>query len=74
MDTPSLDIEFDKYSSLLTPIQKEFLLSVVESFFTPRQMITAHQYSKEIVVAVSSVENGEYYSHGEVEKMSTNWE
>ena len=35
MAAPSLDTEFSKYWALLTPVQKESLLSVIKSFVIP---------------------------------------
>lgn len=73
MAAPSLDSEFNRYWSLLTPVQKESLLSVIKSFVIPRERISVEQYNKEIDEAIARVEAGEFYTQEEVEKMSKEW-
>ena len=73
MGAPSLDSEFNMYWSLLTPIQKESLLSLVKSFVVLRDRISVEEYNKEIDEAVDRVEAGEFYSQEDVEKMSKGW-
>ena len=73
MAAPSLDEEFNKYWSLLTPVQKESLLGVIKSFVIPREKISVEQYNKEIDEAIARVEAGEFYSQEEVEKMAKEW-
>jgi hypothetical protein len=73
MASPSLDNEFKKYWSLLTPAQKKSLLSVIKSFVIPQEKISVEQYNKEIDEAVARVEAGEFYTMEEVEKMSKDW-
>jgi len=73
MGAPSLDSEFNRYWSLLTPVQKESLLSVIKSFVIPREKISVEQYNKEIDEAIARVEAGEFYSQEDVEKMSKEW-
>ena len=69
MAAPSLDSEFSKYWSLLTPVQKESLLSVIKSFVIPRERISVEQYNKEIDEAIARVEAGDYYSQEEADRM-----
>lgn len=73
MAAPSLDAEFNKYWSLLTPVQKESLLGVIKSFVIPREKISLEQYNKEIDEAIARVEAGEFYSQEEIEKMAKEW-
>jgi len=73
MAAPSLDSEFNRYWSLLTPMQKESLLSVIKSFVIPRERVSLEQYNKEIDEAVARVEAGDFYTQEEVEKMSKEW-
>jgi hypothetical protein len=73
MAASSLDTEFNKYWSLLTPVQKESLLGVIKSFVIPREKISVEQYNKEIDEAIARVEAGEFYSQAEVEKMAKEW-
>jgi hypothetical protein len=69
MSEPSLDREFRKYWSLLTPVQNESLLGVIKSFVVPREKISVEQYNKEIDEAIARVEAGDFYSQNEVEKI-----
>lgn len=73
MAAPSIDSEFIRYWSLLTPVQKESLLSVIRSFVIPRERITLEDYNKEIDEAIARVEAGEFYTQEEVEKMAKDW-
>ena len=73
MAAPSLDSELSRYWALLTPVQKESLLSVIKSFVIPRERISIEQYNKEIDEAIARVEAGEFYTQEEVEKMSKEW-
>lgn len=73
MAAHSLDSEFNRYWSLLTPVQKESLLSVIKSFVIPRERTSVENYNKEIDEAIARVEAGDYYTQEEVEKMSKDW-
>lgn len=73
MAAPSIDSEFNRYWSLLTPVQKESLLSVIRSFVIPRERISLEDYNKEIDEAIARVEAGEFYTQEEVEKMAKEW-
>ena len=73
MAAPSFDSEFNRYWSLLTPVQKESILSVIRSFVIPRERISLDQYNKEIDEAIARVEAGDFYTHEEVEKMAKDW-
>ncbi len=69
MEAPTIDIEFERYWSKLTLIQKESILSVIKSFAANGDSVTIKQYNNEIDDAVSRVEEGEFYTHEEVKKM-----
>jgi hypothetical protein len=73
MAIPLEDNELAKYWPLLTPVQKESLLSVIKSIVAPGERISIEQYNKEIDEAVARVEAGEFYTHEEVVKMSKDW-
>ena len=73
MSEPSLDREFRKYWSLLSPVQKESLLEVIKSFVIPREKISVEQYNKEIDEAIARVEAGDFYSQNDVEQMAKEW-
>ena len=67
------DNELAKYWPLLTPVQKESIVSVIKSFVEPIERSSIEQYNKEIDEAVARVEAGEFYTHEEVERMSKDW-
>jgi hypothetical protein len=73
MAVPILDNELGKYWPLLTPVQKESLLSVIKSIVSPGERTSLAQYNKEIDEAVARVESGEFYTQEEVEKMAKGW-
>lgn len=73
MAAPSLDSEFNRYWSLLTPVQKESLLSVIKSFVMPQERTSIEQYNKELDEAVARVEAGEFFTQEELERMSKEW-
>lgn len=73
MPVSSLDSEFNKYWSLLNPVQKASLLEVIKSFVLPKERISIEQYNKELNEALARVEAGEFFTNEEVEKMSKNW-
>ena len=64
-----LDNEFLHYWSKLTVVQKESLLNVIKSFAPSAERISVEQYNTEINEAVVRVQNGEFYTQEEVEKM-----
>lgn len=73
MAVHTADSELDKYWPLLTPVQKESIVSVIKSFVEPTERVSIEQYNKEIDEAVARVEAGEFYTHEEVERMSKEW-
>jgi hypothetical protein len=73
MAAHSIDSEFNRYWLLLTPVQKESLLSVIRSFVIPRERVSLEEYNKEIDEAIARVEAGEFYAQEEVEKMAKDW-
>ncbi|HZH96109.1 MAG TPA: hypothetical protein VEY06_09500 [Flavisolibacter sp.] len=50
-------------------MQKESLLNVIKSFAPSAERISVEQYNTEINEAVVRVQNGEFYTQEEVEKM-----
>ena len=75
MATSPSDIELNKYWLLLTPVQKESLISLIESFGIeiPCQRISIEQYNKEIDEAMTRMDAGESYTHEQVIEMSKTW-
>jgi hypothetical protein len=73
MAAPSLDNEFMQLWSKLTVVQKESLLSVIKSFVEPGERMNIEQYNKEIDAAVARVENGDFYTQEELEKIAKEW-
>ncbi len=73
MAPTSLDNELLHYWSKLSIVQKEALIHVIKTFVQPESPISVEQYNKEIDEAVARVENGEYDTQEEVEKMAKDW-
>lgn len=76
MSAQSLDNEFGKFWLMLSPVEKESLLTVARNYVqlkTEAGDIDIEQYNKEIDDAVSRVENGEFYTNEEVINMSKDW-
>lgn len=76
MAAQTLDNEFGKYWSRLTIVEKESLLAVARNYIQLKDEsgeTDIEQYNKEIDEAVTRVENGEFYTHEEVMKMSKDW-
>ncbi len=73
MPVSSLDNEFNKYWSLLNPLQKASLLEVIKSFVLSKERTSIEQYNKELAEALARVEAGEFYTDEEVEKMAKDW-
>jgi hypothetical protein len=73
MPVSSLDNEFNKYWSLLNPLQKASLLEVIKSFVLSKEKTSIEQYNKELGEALARVEAGEFYTDEEVEKMAKDW-
>ncbi len=60
MAAASLDIEFSKYWSQLTPVQKRPLLSVIKSFVEKTERISIDQYNQELKEA--EYKTGNYHA------------
>ena len=69
MGVPSLDIEFTKYWTQLTPVQKQSLLSVIKSFVEKDKRISIEEYNKELNEAEAEYEAGNYISQEEMLKL-----
>ena len=73
MAVSSLDIEFSKYWPLLTPLQKESLLSVIKSFVQSPERLSQEQYNQELAEAEAEYEAGDYITSGEMLKLIRQW-
>lgn len=76
MAAQSLDNDFMKYWSMLTPVEKESLLTVAKNYVQLKDdntHISIEQYNKEIEEAVERVQGGEFYTHEEIVEMSKDW-
>jgi hypothetical protein len=76
MAAPSLNTELNKYFSMLTPIQKESVLSLIKSFVSPDDVttrISIEQYNQELKEAESEYKKGEFISHEEFVKSTKKW-
>ena len=70
MSVQPLDIEFSKYWSRLTPVQKQSLLGVIKSFVEDESLITVtvEEYNKELREGEAQYEKGDYISQEEMLK------
>ena len=76
MSAQSLELEFDKYWSKLTFVEKESLLAVAKNYVQLKDdtdRISIEQYNKEIDEAMASMDAGEFHTHEEVVEMSKTW-
>jgi hypothetical protein len=76
MAPQSLENEFGEYWSKLSLVEKESLLNVAKNYVQLKTVpgeIDIEQYNREIDEAVTRVENGEFFSHEEVVRMSKEW-
>jgi len=73
MAASSLDIELSKYWSLLTPAQKESLLSVIKSFVQSPQRVSLEQYNEELAEAEAEYQAGNHITSEEMLKLIRQW-
>ena len=76
MSAQSLEMEFDKYWSKLTIVEKESLLAVAKNYVQLKDdtdRISIEQYNKEIDEAMARMDAGEFHTHEEVVEMSKTW-
>ena len=76
MSAQSLELEFDKYWSKLTIVEKESLLAVAKNYVQLKDdtdRISIEQYNKEIDEAMARMDAGEFHTHEEVVEMSKTW-
>ena len=73
----ALDKEMYNYFMQLNEAEKKSVIQMLKTFLKGREEKTGHvsiaQYNKEVDDAVSRVEEGDFYTNEEVEKMSKNW-
>ena len=73
MSVSSLDIELSKYWSLLTPGQKESLLSVIKSFLQSTERVSVEQYNYELAEAEAEYIAGDFITSDEMLKLIRQW-
>ena len=69
----ALNKEIDTYFSMLTPVQKESVLSLIKSFLKTDKRITKKQYNSELNAVEKRIANGRFLSQEDVEKLSSKW-
>ena len=72
----ALEQELFSYIMQLNDAEKKSVLQMLKTFLKGRRSkveINIEQYNKEIDEAVARVEEGEFYTQEEVEKMSKEW-
>ncbi len=60
MGAVSLDVEFSKHRSQLTPQQKQFLLSFIKSFVQEEEKLNIEKYNQELKEAEAEFDAGNY--------------
>lgn len=75
MSAQSLETEFNKYLSILNPIEKASLLTVAKNYVHLKHeaATSLEDYNNEIDEAVLRVEAGEFYTQEDVVKMAKEW-
>lgn len=73
MGAALIDVEFSKYWSLLTPVQKQSLLGVVKSFIEENEVMDIAAYNQELQEAEKEYETGNYISQDEMLKLIRQW-
>jgi len=73
-----MDLQARKYQFIqeLIKVEKASIMDKLESILKrelPAQRETLDEYNKEIDEAIQQIENGEYYTHEEIKKMSGEW-
>jgi predicted transcriptional regulator len=74
MSASSLDIELSKYWSLLTPAQKQSLISLIKSFAQSPVRASLEQYNQELAEAEAEYQAGDYITHEEMLKLIHKWQ
>lgn len=68
-----MDVEFSKYWSQLTTLQKQSLLSVIKSFIEKEGRISIEQYNQELNEAEGEYKAGDYITQEEMLKLIQQW-
>ena len=75
MAANTIDIEFNKYYSLLNQSQKESVIKMLKSFVqgSADERQTVDEYNADIDKAIAEYKRGETLPHDVVEKMAKKW-
>jgi hypothetical protein len=73
MGVSSLDVELSKYWSLLTPVQKQSLLSVIKSFVQSPVSVSLEQYNQDLGEAEEEYQTGDHITQEEMLKLIRKW-
>lgn len=76
MGAQSLDMEFNQYWLLLSPVEKQSLLSVAKHYVELKEEaapITIDQYNQELDAAMIRIDNGQFIAQDQVKTQSQNW-
>lgn len=73
----ALERELLQYILRLNEAEKKSVLQMIKTFVNGREAfaseVSIEQYNKEIDEAIARVENGEFYTQEEVERMARDW-
>ena len=73
MNNQAVNKEINTYFSLLTPMQKESVITLIKSFLKTDKRISRKQYNTELSAAEKRMAKGKFISHEELEKSSEKW-
>ena len=73
MSEQTVNKEINTYFSLLTPIQKESVLSLIKSFLKTDKRVTIKQYNRELKAAEIRIAKGKFRTQEDLEKEAEKW-
>ncbi len=76
MKTTAIDEEMNDYFTQLNDNEKKSVIQLIKTFLSSRkefERTSIEQYNKEIEEAEAEIESGDFFTHDEVVKMSSDW-
>ncbi len=73
MSEQTINQEINTYFGLLTPVQKESVLSLIKSFLKTDKRITRKQYNTELSAAETRIKTGKFMQQEDLEKEAGKW-
>jgi len=73
MSNVTINKEINTYLSLLTPEQKESVITLIKSFLTTDKRISHKQYNAELSAAEKRIAKGKFIRQEDLEKAAEKW-